>query len=362
MSRRSRSSLLSTPCACGFSIAMPLDTCLEFEAKNVSFGAQLRGSPTRRSPLRSTPAISTGPSSFRRSRRTFGTCCRPSTPTPSASVRALRLADLKRRARALEPPAAGDRPCRPPRFGVSLDVAATGWTPTVDNFLGRVTKARIVQAVREAKGADVARQIEPLKKGDMAREAEVLLTGDVLAARAAAHPRPWVAAPWKRRLLPCRKKPRRSKKAQRRKAILNRRIYRAGRGCRAGAGRRPSQRRRRVDLHEVDCTGARQQWRALFSWRKRRVEFSCVGIGAPPCAGRRGGLPVLFVERPPPRPLLDRWRRPQYARPEPFRSADGSGERQGRCRELDRLCCAESYVAFLRLSAFSPTIDRFYAT
>ena len=25
-----------------------------------------------------------------------------------------------------------------------------GWSPTVDNYLGRVTKARIVQAVREA--------------------------------------------------------------------------------------------------------------------------------------------------------------------------------------------------------------------
>ena len=60
---------------------------------------------------------------------------------------------------------------------LSLDIAATGWTPTVDNFLGRVTKARIVQAVREAKGADAARRIEGLKKGDMAQEAEQLLAG-----------------------------------------------------------------------------------------------------------------------------------------------------------------------------------------
>jgi ParB family chromosome partitioning protein len=35
---------------------------------------------------------------------------------------------------------------------VSLDMAAAGWVPTVDSYLGRVTKARIVQAVREAKG------------------------------------------------------------------------------------------------------------------------------------------------------------------------------------------------------------------
>lgn len=36
---------------------------------------------------------------------------------------------------------------------VDLDVAATGWTPTVDTFLGRVTKARILLAVAEAKGS-----------------------------------------------------------------------------------------------------------------------------------------------------------------------------------------------------------------
>ena len=29
---------------------------------------------------------------------------------------------------------------------VSLDVAAAGWSPTIDNYLGRVTKARILQA------------------------------------------------------------------------------------------------------------------------------------------------------------------------------------------------------------------------
>jgi ParB family transcriptional regulator, chromosome partitioning protein len=58
---------------------------------------------------------------------------------------------------------------------LSLDVAATGWSPTVDNFLGRVTKARILGAVREAKGPDVARRLESLKKADMAREAEDLL-------------------------------------------------------------------------------------------------------------------------------------------------------------------------------------------
>ena len=60
---------------------------------------------------------------------------------------------------------------------VDLDMAAAGWQPTVDNFLGRVTKARILQAVAEAKGQRAADRIEHLKKGDMAAEAETLLAG-----------------------------------------------------------------------------------------------------------------------------------------------------------------------------------------
>ncbi|MFN6987152.1 MAG: DNA-binding protein, partial [Rhizobium oryzihabitans] len=39
----------------------------------------------------------------------------------------------------------------------------------------RVTKARILQAVSEAKGPRAAERIAHLKKGDMAREAETLL-------------------------------------------------------------------------------------------------------------------------------------------------------------------------------------------
>ena len=60
---------------------------------------------------------------------------------------------------------------------MSLDIAKTGWAPSVDNFLGRVTKARILDAVREARGEDQARRIEQLKKGDMANQAEHLLAG-----------------------------------------------------------------------------------------------------------------------------------------------------------------------------------------
>src|SRR5204862_4121247 len=55
---------------------------------------------------------------------------------------------------------------------VDLDMAAAGWGPTVDNYLGRVPKARILEAVREAKGEQSAQLIDHLKKLDMAKEAE----------------------------------------------------------------------------------------------------------------------------------------------------------------------------------------------
>ncbi|WP_064696197.1 ParB N-terminal domain-containing protein [Rhizobium aegyptiacum] len=60
---------------------------------------------------------------------------------------------------------------------IGFDMVEVGWAPTVDNYLGRVTKARILQAVREAKGDQAAELIGHLKKTDMAREAERLITG-----------------------------------------------------------------------------------------------------------------------------------------------------------------------------------------
>jgi ParB family transcriptional regulator, chromosome partitioning protein len=60
---------------------------------------------------------------------------------------------------------------------VGLDVAAAGWSPTVDNYFGRVTKARILQAVREAKSQQAVQHLEHLKKGEMAERAEALLQG-----------------------------------------------------------------------------------------------------------------------------------------------------------------------------------------
>ena len=56
-----------------------------------------------------------------------------------------------------------------------LDMVAVGWRPTVANYLGRVTKPRIIEAVREGAGERAAGLIDHLKKGDMAKEAERLL-------------------------------------------------------------------------------------------------------------------------------------------------------------------------------------------
>ncbi len=58
---------------------------------------------------------------------------------------------------------------------VGLDMVDEGWRPTVDNYLARDTKPRILEAVREAKGEQTVQLIDHLKKGDMAKEAERLL-------------------------------------------------------------------------------------------------------------------------------------------------------------------------------------------
>ena len=60
---------------------------------------------------------------------------------------------------------------------IGFGMVGAGWTPTVDNYLGRVTKAHILQAVREAKGEQSAQLIDHLKKQDLAREAARLLDG-----------------------------------------------------------------------------------------------------------------------------------------------------------------------------------------
>jgi ParB family transcriptional regulator, chromosome partitioning protein len=77
---------------------------------------------------------------------------------------------------------------------VSLDLVAGGWAPTVDNYLGRVPKPRILLAVAEGCGADAAARIDHLKKPDMAVEAETLLKGTGWLAEPLRGPKA-VAAP-----------------------------------------------------------------------------------------------------------------------------------------------------------------------
>lgn len=59
---------------------------------------------------------------------------------------------------------------------VALDMRVY-WSATVESYFGKVTKAHILAAVREAKGEETAQMISHLKKADMAAEAERLLQG-----------------------------------------------------------------------------------------------------------------------------------------------------------------------------------------
>ena len=73
------------------------------------------------------------------------------------------------------PPALAHADLLATRLG--LDMAAAGWTPSAGAYLGRVTKARIREAVREANGADAADRIAGLRKPEMVAAAEELLGG-----------------------------------------------------------------------------------------------------------------------------------------------------------------------------------------
>jgi ParB family chromosome partitioning protein len=57
---------------------------------------------------------------------------------------------------------------------VSLDMTGY-WRPTVRSYLGRITKARILEAVREAVSDEAADRMAQMKKQDMAEAAEQLL-------------------------------------------------------------------------------------------------------------------------------------------------------------------------------------------
>jgi ParB family chromosome partitioning protein len=155
-----------------------LDSCLEVEAKSVLFGSQIEGlrdmayataidarhgTWAAQLPKETVDLWEVLCSLDSDSRQalfahcvglTINATCQPYDRRPKAIAHAGRLAEA-----------------------VQLDMAAAGWRPTVAGYLGRVTKAQILEAVREANGEQAAQLIEDLKKADMAREAERLLEG-----------------------------------------------------------------------------------------------------------------------------------------------------------------------------------------
>ncbi|WP_338076506.1 hypothetical protein [Acidibrevibacterium fodinaquatile] len=77
---------------------------------------------------------------------------------------------------------------------VGLDMTAAGWVPTVETYLGRVPKARILEAVREAKGEHAAQLIDHLKKPEMAQAAERVNGGSKPGRRGGAKTSHWAVA------------------------------------------------------------------------------------------------------------------------------------------------------------------------
>ena len=163
------------------------DTCLELDLKSVQFGSQApglndtplaRAFDERHQAWRSALPKESGDlwgvlETFDADSRDglFAHCV-------SLSVNAVHEA-WNRRPRAF---AHADRLAQ----AVDLDLAVS-WTPTAANFLGRVTKARILQAIAEGKGQRAADRIEYLKKVEMATQAGDAARRLGLAARAAAH-------------------------------------------------------------------------------------------------------------------------------------------------------------------------------
>ena len=58
---------------------------------------------------------------------------------------------------------------------LSLDMLGAGWKPTTESYFGKVTKARILDAVTQARGEEAAQNIVSLKKDAMATRAESLV-------------------------------------------------------------------------------------------------------------------------------------------------------------------------------------------
>jgi hypothetical protein len=95
----------------------------------------------------------------------FGVNARCEKPNPCGGMRGVSQHGLAQRL------AQADHPAQ----ATGLGMVAAGRRPRVGNYLGGVTKPRIIAAVREGAGDRAAELIGHLKKGEMAREAGRLL-------------------------------------------------------------------------------------------------------------------------------------------------------------------------------------------
>ena len=153
------------------------DSCLELDLKSASFGAQAPGL----NDSASAEAIRVRHESWakalpKESGRSLGRAAGVGLRQPAGAVRPYRQPLGQRRARSLEPAAAGARPCRSARAGGRprhgrrrLDAHRRQLSRPSDQ--GPHPRRRWL----EAKGQRAADRIEHLKKGDMAAEAETLL-------------------------------------------------------------------------------------------------------------------------------------------------------------------------------------------
>ncbi|MGO9959467.1 MAG: ParB/RepB/Spo0J family partition protein [Solirubrobacteraceae bacterium] len=153
-----------------------VDSCLELDLKSVAFGAQAPGlndtalaANFDRRHQAWVAALPKEPAELWDTLTSFDSDSRQAlfAHCVSLSVNAMFEAH-NRRPRAL---AHADRLAQ----ALDLDMVTAGWSPTVENYLGRVTKAQILSAVREAKGEQAAQLINHLKNGEMAERAEALL-------------------------------------------------------------------------------------------------------------------------------------------------------------------------------------------
>jgi ParB family chromosome partitioning protein len=155
-----------------------VDSCVEIEPRNAGFGSQVPGlgdtayaqaiDQRHQTWARNLPKA---PEDLWEALTEFDSCSREALFAHCVAMSANAVHDpYQRRPRAIAHAdvLAGT---------VGLDMAKEGWTATGDSYLGRVTKARILEAVREAKGEDAADRIAGLKKAEMVTAAEDLLVG-----------------------------------------------------------------------------------------------------------------------------------------------------------------------------------------